>query len=261
MRRKRLSVLAVAVTLTAAVTAVFAGPAVGRVFKGTSKGDRIAGTSRADTMRLGAGNDRARGRGGRDRLFGGAGRDVLSGGAGNDRLHGGKGADRLLGGAGNDVLDAVDRKRDRRVDAGRGRNRCRLDRADLRIAKGCSSIRVLRGTPGGGGPGGGSGGGGSPGGGSGGGSGSAAALGLTSAEGLTCDSQLPTCVFDLTGRGADEQVGTVTGEGGAQPGAGGVVSVSGDSWSAHGTYGCTGDGFLRVTIGEEVLDVPVTCTA
>ena len=289
MQKHTLHALA-GVVMTALALGLVTGPAAGRVLKGTKKGDRIAGTSRADTIRLGKGNDRARGRGGGDRVLGGAGRDVLSGNggrdrlsgghggdrlgggagndrlggdSGNDRLSGGSGKDRLSGGAGNDVVNAVDRRRDARIDAGRGRNTCRLDLADLPVAKGCATIAIgkgrLGGAPGGSLPGSGApGSGGGPGGT--GGSGGSGGLALTSASGLSCGSQLPTCLFTLAGTGADALVGTVTGQGGVQPGLGANVSVSGTNWNALGTYGCTSDGYLRVTIGQEVLDVPVDCT-
>jgi hypothetical protein len=39
------------------------------------------------------------------------------------------------------------------------------------------------------------------------------------------------------------------------------VTISGSDWTAGGLYGCTADGFLRVTIGSEFVDVPVDCTA
>jgi hypothetical protein len=41
---------------------------------------------------------------------------------------------------------------------------------------------------------------------------------------------------------------------------GGSLTTSGENWSALGVYGCTADGYLRVTIGSEQLDVPVDCT-
>jgi hypothetical protein len=98
---------------------------------------------------------------------------------------------------------------------------------------------------------GGGGGGGQPGGG----------LVLTSGTGLGCGSALPTCVFQLNGTGADAAAGTVTGGGGVTLAAGAGVSVEPDgSWTAGGTYGCTDHGFLRVTIGNESVNVPITCT-
>jgi RTX calcium-binding nonapeptide repeat (4 copies) len=237
-----------AVALTVLAVAIVAAPATARVFSGTKKANRVVGTNKADVMRLGGGNDRARGRGGADRILGGRG---------SDRLNGGRGKDRLSGGAGNDRLNAVDRRRDAAVRGGPGRNTCRIDQADLPVARGCSTLAVAPGGSGGSGgqgPGGGGGGGGAPGGAGG------DELGLTSASGLTCASTLPTCSFELAGTGADAPVGTVTGGGGVQPGAGAGVATSGEEWTAQGLYGCTDDGFLRVTIGSKHVDVPIDCT-
>jgi len=43
------------------------------------------------------------------------------------------------------------------------------------------------------------------------------------------------------------------------PAAGAAATVTGSEFQAAGGYQCTSSGFLRVTIGSEVLDVPVTC--
>jgi Ca2+-binding RTX toxin-like protein len=235
-------------------------PALGKRFVATKRADRVVGTKRADSIRAGAGNDRVSGKAGNDRISGGtgndrlngdSGRDRISGGRGKDRLSGGRGKDRLAGGPGNDVLNAVDRSKDSRIDGGAGRNTCKVDAADLRVVRHCARLVVSgRGSSGGGS--GGSGG-------SGGGGVGAAALGLSTADGLSCGSQLPLCTFQLSGRGADAAAGTVTGGDGVT-GGGGSVSTSGDSWSATGTYGCTSNGYLLVTIGEESLKVPVSCT-
>jgi len=187
-------------------------------------------------------------------VSGGTGNDRLSGAAGKDRLTGGKGKDRLAGGAGNDVLNSADGRRDGRVDGGKGRNRCGIDAVDLKVVRRCSTITVVKPAPGG--PG--TGGNGAPGGN--GAAGAAGALALTEATGLSCASTLPTCQFEITGTGADTLVGTVSGDGGAQPAAGAAVAVSGDDWTARGAYACTSNGSLVVTIGEEVLRVPVSCT-
>jgi hypothetical protein len=263
-----------AFALALAIVCAVGAPAAARVFNGTKKSNRVSGTSKADVIRLGAGNDRARGRAGndrisgargRDRLSGDAGKDLLAGGAGNDRLAGGKGADRLAGAGGKDRLNAVDGKQDKKINGGAGRNVCRIDAVDLSITRRCATIKVVPSAPGGGAPGGGgsggNGSGGSGGNGSGGsGSGDGGSLGLASASGLTCASSLPTCTFELNGKGADSPAGTVTGVGGVQ-GGGGAVSTSGTDWSARGVYGCSSDGFLRVAIGSEQVDVPVDCTA
>jgi Ca2+-binding RTX toxin-like protein len=231
-----------------------------RVFSGSGKANRVKGTKKADTIRLRGGNDRANGQAGADRIFGGAGRDRvlggaggdrLLGGAGADRLHGGKGADRLSGGGGNDTLNSVDKRKDALVSGGAGKNSCRIDSADLPVVRGCAKIVTV--PSGGSGPGGGGPGGGAPGG------GSAGGLTLGSAEGLQCASEVPTCSFTMSGAGADDVAGTVTGGGGVTS-LGGSVSPQDENWSAGGLYGCTSDGYLRVTIGSEQLDVPVDCT-
>jgi hypothetical protein len=91
--------------------------------------------------------------------------------------------------------------------------------------------------------------------------GSAGELQLVSASGLSCASSLPTCLFEIVGTGSDSAIGTVTGEGGADPGVGVALTTSGSDWTARGTYGCTGDGLLRVTIGSKQVAVPVSCTS
>jgi Ca2+-binding RTX toxin-like protein len=266
--KSKYTILALAALAALALTAV-TGLAEARLFKGSKRANNFVGTKKADTMRLGGGNDRARGRGGNDRINGGAGKDRLSGdagndrvngGAGNDTLGGGKGRDSLVAGAGNDVINAADGRRDARINAGKGRNRCKLDRADVAIARGCGSISVQGGPGGGGGaPGGG-------GGGPGGAGGGEAGLTLERADGLQCASQLPTCEFTLDGRGADSLAGTVTGTGGVTGVGAGVIVTPEEGlepkdspWTAAGVYGCTEDGALRVTIGSETLEVPVDC--
>ena len=196
--------------------------------------DELLGGPHADRLTGSAGNDRLLSGAGKDTLVGGPGNDVFGGGSGadlmkglggRDRLFGGKGRDRILGGAGNDRLNSADGSRDRRVAGGAGRNFCRIDFVDLRVLTGCQTIVVGTGNGGGG---------------RGrrrsaaepaaapvaaatvaatvaadGGAGAAGPLTLTSGEGLTCDSALPTCTFQLIGRGAEEGPGLVRGEGGA----------------------------------------------
>jgi hemolysin type calcium-binding protein len=201
---------------------------------GTNHGDKISGTSGADTIN---------GKGGKDKIKGMGGKDTLSGGKGKDTIVGGPAADRMMGGAGNDVIKAADGKRDKAINGGPGKNKCVIDTAlELSIARNCSSI-VL----------------GTPGGTSGSGAGAGSGLQLQSATGLSCGSQLPTCPFTLSGTGADDVAGTVTGGGGVT-GVGGSATPSGTDWTAGGLYGCTSDGFLRVTIGSKSVDVPVDCT-
>ena len=161
-------------------------------------------------------------------------------------MHGGKGRDRLAGGGGNDTLNSVDKRKDALVSGGAGRNTCRIDSADLSVVRGCAKIVTV--------PSGGSGPGTTPPGG-----GTAGGLTLASAEGLQCGSELPTCNYSMSGAGADSLLGTVSGGGGVTT-LGGSLTSSGEDWSALGLYGCTADGYLRVTIGSETLDVPVDCT-
>ena len=263
-------------------------PVVARTYKGTAKANKVSGTKKADKMRLGGGNDRARGRAGNDRIAGGAGKDVLAGDAGkdrvsgdkgNDRVGGGKGNDRLNGGAGkdkvvggkgkdhlsgakgNDTLNSVDGKKDASINAGKGRNTCRIDKVEIKIVKGCTKILIGKAgaAPGGGSPGSGGPGSGGPGGGNGA-DGPAGPLTPRTGDGLSgCTSSLPTCQFSLEGTGADQVAGTVTGEGGVTA-AGGAVSVQDDGeWIAEGLYGCTADGSLRVDIGSESVLLPVDC--
>jgi hypothetical protein len=181
---------------------------------------------------------------------------MQSGGAGVDRLHGGKGSDRLSGGGGNDTLNSVDKRKDALVSGGAGKNTCRIDSVDLPVVRGCAKIVTVPcggsgtttppgTTPPGTTP---------PGGGD-----TAGALTLGSATGLQCGSQLPTCNYQLSGSGADSVLGTVSGGGGVTT-LGGSLTASGENWSALGLYGCTADGYLRVTIGSESLDVRVDCT-
>lgn len=248
-------------------------PAAARLYQGSASANKVEGTKRADRIALKGGSDRAWGRGGADRISGGGGRDSLrgnsgrdrvsggaghdrvnggtgndrlSGGSGVDRLTGGDGRDRLAGGAGHDLLDSADGRRDARVDGGPGYNRCSIDAADLEVARRCSRITIVPDTgrrrsrrgaaavpPG--------------------------TLVFADARGLSCASSLPTCGFVITGTGADDLVGTVSGSGGAQLAAGVAVGEASGDWTARGEYGCTAAGALVVSIGEEAVRVPVSC--
>ena len=86
------------------------------------------------------------------------------------------------------------------------------------------------------------------------------AVQLVSATGLECGSALPLCPYTLNGTGAEGPIGTIEGGGGVTS-VGGSVATMGEDWNALGLMGCTGDGFLRVTIADERLDVAVDCTA
>jgi Hemolysin-type calcium-binding repeat (2 copies). len=201
--------------------------------RGTQRGEKINGTQGADTIKGMSGNDKIKGKKGNDKLNGGKGRDTIAGDAG---------ADKMLGGAGNDVIKAADGRRDKAINGGPGKNRCVIDTTlELSIARNCSSIAAPPSAGGGPGPGPGEG------------------LRVLSSTGLVCASSLPTCVFTISGDGADGTLGTVTGGGGVTA-VGGSVTPSGSDWTAGGVYGCNADGFLRVAIGSESVDVPVDCT-
>lgn len=213
-----------------------AGTSSAAKLRGTNAGDRIAGTAGADTIN---------GRSGNDKIVGKGGKDTLNGGGGVDRVVGGKGIDRMTGGPGKDVINAADGRRDKKINGGPGKNKCVIDTSlELSIARNCSSITLGQKGGAGGGPG----------------AGSAPGLQVLSAEGIACSTPLPLCVFTINGTGADATVGTVTGGGGVTA-LGGSVTISGSDWTAGGVYGCTADGFLRVTIGSESTDIPVDCTA
>jgi hemolysin type calcium-binding protein len=222
---------AILATIVLTLIVVSAGPADAKTFTGSPGADKVKGTTGADMLR---------GMGGNDKLNGLGGNDSLNGGNGRDHLVGAGGADRLFGGPGNDVLNAVDGRADKAINGGPGRNTCIIDMAvELSLVKGCSTIQGT-GTGNGSGPG--------PG----------AGLRVFNATGLACDTALPVCVFTISGDGADALLGTVTGGGGVVA-AGGSVTVTGPDWTAAGSYGCTGDGFLRVAIGSRSVDVPVDC--
>jgi hypothetical protein len=123
------------------------------------------------------------------------------------------------------------------VSGGAGKNSCRIDSVDLSVVRGCNKIVTV---PSGG-------------------SGMGGGLTLGSATGLQRGSQVPTCNYQLSGSGADSLLGTVSGGGGVTT-VSGAPTTSGEDWSALGLYGCTANGYLRVTIGTETLDVPVDCT-
>jgi hypothetical protein len=114
---------------------------------GTRGDDAIVGTAKPDRIIARRGNDRVNGRQGGDRI---------SGSRGRDRVKGGRGKDRLLAGKGADHLNAVDRKADRAVNGGPGKDVCAIDEADLAVVEGCERTKVAS-SGGGGGTGGGGG--------------------------------------------------------------------------------------------------------
>jgi RTX calcium-binding nonapeptide repeat (4 copies) len=192
--------------------------------KGTGGADKLVGTGKKDKIKARGGDDTANGR---------QGNDKIKGGKGADTLRGAKGKDTLAGGKDNDTIQAVDNKRDRKINGGDGDDTCVIDQVDLQATVACETLQAKGEAP--------------PG-----------SLVLTSATGLVCASQLPTCTFQLDGTGAEALAGTVLAGGGATLG-GASVSVSNPDWSAAGTYGCTSDGYLRVEIGSESIDVLITC--
>jgi Ca2+-binding RTX toxin-like protein len=199
-----------------------AGPADAKKLVGTKNADQMSGTTRSDVLRGKAGNDRINGR---------KGDDELAGSAGKDKLVGGFGKDSLAGGGGADTLEARDGVADQRVNGGKGRDLCVIDQSDALVVKGCERVTS-----------------------------DAASLVVSSATGTECGSSLPLCVFQIEGTGAEGAVGLVIGGGGVTIGAGAAVALQGPGWTATGVYGCESDGFLRVTIGEKSVDVPVDCT-
>ena len=226
--------LLVAVAVMSLSLAAVTGPAIAKKFSGSKRGETITGSKSADKIK---------GKGGSDKLKGRGGADMLNGGKGRDKLTGGAGADRHLGGPGNDTLLAADGRRDKVINGGKGRNTCVIDTAlELSLVKGCSKVIAGSGPRGGGGGGAGDG------------------LTVLNVDGIVCDTPLPLCVFAISGEGADALVGLITPGEGAVLGVGAAVTVTGTDWTAVGAYGCTGDGFLKVTIGSKSVDVPVDCT-
>jgi hypothetical protein len=214
----------------------------------------LVGTSAPNLLAGTGGPDRLSGKAGNDLLKGRAGSDALRGGRGRDLLVGGKGADRIAGGPGNDVIKAFDGRQDRLVNGGRGANTCIVDiPIDLPTTVNCGALRAGPETVGGGGGAGGGGGG----------SVNPSLLEITSAQGLTCLPLNLGCVFTITGKGADELVGTVTSGGAVSSVANLAVNalVTG-TWLATGTYTCSGSGpaYLVVKIGSKSTpQIPVAC--
>jgi Ca2+-binding RTX toxin-like protein len=253
-----------AVALLCLALALAAGPAVAKKITGTKRSELIVGTKKADRINGKGGNDLIRGKSGNDRLNGGEGSNKVVGGKGNDKviggplgdtLVGGPGVDSHFGGPGNDLLNAADGRRDAVIDGGTGTNKCIIDTTlELAVVRNCGTIQA--GARGGQRGGGGGGGGGGPG------PGPGQGLRVLSYQEIGCTPPpLAGCGFQITGDGADEVTVLSPVEGGA-----GVTNVLGfanalslPNWDASGGYTCTAAGFLRVTIGSESVDVPVTC--
>lgn len=243
-------------------TALAAAPAEARKVVGSAKADKLKGTNKSDTLVGKAGADKLVGKGQADKLKGGGGKDKLKAGSGKDKLIGGGGKDVLAGGKGKDTLKARDGVVDRRINGGPGKDRCVVDEAELDRVIGCEKVvgvpESIPGDPGGGGgetptptdpgvptdP--------SP--------EDPAPLTITSFTGAECASPLPSCPFTITGEGASAATGTVDGGDGVTLAAGAAISPGeAGSWSATGLYGCTDDGFLRITIATQSVDAPIAC--
>jgi hypothetical protein len=237
----------VVVICAAVLTAGVAG-AHGFKLVGTKRGNLLIGSKGPDRLIGKAGGDLIKGRGGKDSLSGGTGRDLLNGGPGRDRL---------VAGPGNDGIKAADGRRDRLINGGRGRNACVIDiPADLPVTRNCGTIRVpSRGGEGGGTGGGGGGGGGAP--------VDPSLLQVTSAQGLVCLPLGLSCVFTITGTGADAAVGTISFGGSVTSATGTAVNdVVLKTWVATGLFRCTpgGTGWLMVTMGDKSTpQIPVDC--
>ena len=139
-------------------------------------------------------------------------------------------------------MPAVDGRRDRAVNGGPGKDVCTIDQADLPVLRNCeqakvksrAAVRAAR--PG------------------------ADELRVKDASGLSCGSVLPLCPFQIVGDRAKALVGLVSGRGGVTLAAGAGVSIVGDTWTAVGLYGCSDDGYLKVTIGARSVRVPINCS-
>ncbi len=211
--------------LVLCATLALAPAADAKKIKGTGGNDQIAGTKKKDTIKAKGGDDRVNGRKGNDKIKGAKGADTLKGG---------KGKDSIAGGADNDQLLAVDGSKDRKINGGSGDDTCVIDQVDLGVVSACETLQAKGDAP-------------------------AGSLELTSASGVVCASELPTCTFEFEGTGAEALVGTAIGGGGVTLGGGPTVSIQDDDWTAVGVYGCTDDGFITVEIGAESIDVPITC--
>jgi len=211
------------------------GTAVAEKLSGGKGGEKLTGTKRADAIKGKGGNDRLKGRGGND---------TLDGGGGSDTLVGGKGRDSFRGDRGNDTIESGEGKRDKKIAGSAGTDTCNIDTTlELQRVRSCETITNAKGfADRGPGPG--------------------QGLRLGIAEGLGCTPSAAGCGFSIQGDGADAVGGDVTGIGGVTAVTGVALSAippENDDWIATGSYRCSGPGALRVTIGAESLDVPVSC--
>jgi Ca2+-binding RTX toxin-like protein len=228
--------MAAAIAIASALTiCLLTGVALAQNLSGGKGGEKLTGTKSADTIK---------GRGGNDTLKGRGGNDFLDGGAGNDTLTGGKGADGHRGDHGDDTINAGDGRRDTKIFGATGIDACNIDSTlELSRVRSCETIRNAGGFSGRGpGPG--------------------QGLRVGIASGLGCEPSRPSCSFDIQGDGADGSGGDVTGIGGVNSVTGValvVIPPENDDWVSTGGYRCSGPGALRVTIGTESVDVPVSC--
>lgn len=233
--RSRGRVVVTATIVAALAVSLSVGGALAKEISGDGGGEKLTGGKRADTIK---------GKGGPDRIKGKAGNDVLDGGGGNDTLIGGRGKDTHRGGGGNDTIESGDNRRDRKVLAGAGIDTCNIDTTlELTGARGCETVTNSSGiSDRGPGPG--------------------QGLRVGIADGLGCSKAQSTCSFNIQGDGADALGGDVTGTQRVSSVTGvalAIVPPENDDWIATGSYRCTGFGFLRVTVGAESVDVPVSC--
>ena len=210
------------------------GTALAEQITGGKRGEKLTGTKRADTIKGKEGADRLKGRGGND---------SLEGGDGSDTLIGGKGKDSMRGDFGSDTIEAGDGKRDKKIAGNLGLDVCNIDTGlELQLARSCETITNTSGFAGRGpGPG--------------------QGLRVGIAEGLGCRPG-QACRFTIQGDGADALGGDVTGAGGVNSVTGvalAIVPPENDDWVSSGNYRCSGAGSLRVTVGSESIDVPVSC--
>lgn len=106
--------------------------------------DCLDGNNDRDNLNGAIGNDRVYGKLGNDALNGGPGKDHLSSGRGSDTINAAYGADRVLGGSGNDAINVATAGPAARVNCGPGRDKVRLNPEEVRRAKNCEAVRMVK---------------------------------------------------------------------------------------------------------------------
>lgn len=92
------------------------------------------------------GSDQLLGSAARNVLLGGTGSDKIQGRGGDDRVIGERGSDQLRSGSGNDVIDAIDSRRDALIKCGSGKKDvARIDKDLDPKPKGCEKVLYTRG--------------------------------------------------------------------------------------------------------------------